>query len=134
MTTINSVIELQIILALLMICGIVLTKKRVLTSDGRKCLTDLLIDLILPCNIINSFLIDLSSEMLIASLEVLLIALGIQILCWLGGKILFEFAEPGKRRCFSMQRSVRMQDLWEIRLLKGSMDRRDCCTHPAAFL
>ena len=54
MTTINSVIELQIILALLMICGIVLTKKRVLTADGRKCLTDLLIDLILPCNIINS--------------------------------------------------------------------------------
>ena len=105
MTTINSVIELQIILALLMICGIVLTKKRVLTADGRKCLTDLLIDLILPCNIINSFLIDLSSEVLIASLEVLLIALGIQILCWLGGKILFE-----------------------------SMDRRDCCTHPAAFL
>ena len=98
MTTINSVIELQIILALLMICGIVLTKKRVLTADGRKCLTDLLIDLILPCNIINSFLIDLSSEVLIASLEVLLIALGIQILCWLGGKILFEFAEPGKKK------------------------------------
>lgn len=32
-----------------------------------------------------------------------------------------------------MRRSVRMQDLWEIRLLKGSMDRRDCCMHPAAF-
>ncbi len=134
MTTINSVIELQIILALLMICGIVLTKKRVLTADGRKCLTDLLIDLILPCNIINSFLIDLSSEVLIASLEVLLIALGIQILCWLGGKILFSLPNREKRRCFSMRRSVRMQDLWEIRLLKGSMDRRDCCTHPAAFL
>ena len=97
MTTINSVIELQIILALLMICGIVLTRKGVLTADGRKCLTDLLIDLILPCNIINSFLIDLSSEVLIASLEVLLIALGIQILCWLGGKVLFGFAEPGKK-------------------------------------
>ena len=98
MTTINSVIELQIILALLMICGIVLTKKRVLTADGRKCLTDLLINLILPCNIINSFLIDLSSGVLIASLEVLLIALGIQILCWLGGKVLFQFAEPGKKK------------------------------------
>lgn len=36
--------------------------------------------------------------MLIASLEVLLIALGIQILCWLDGKILFEFAEPGKKK------------------------------------
>ena len=72
--------------------------KGVLTADGRKCLTDLLIDLILPCNIINSFLIDLSSEVLIASLEVLLIALGIQILCWLGGKVLFGFAEPGKKK------------------------------------
>ena len=98
MTTINRVIELQIILALLMICGIVLTKKGVLTADGRKCLTDLLIDLILPCNIINSFLIDLSSEVLIASLEVLLIALGIQILCWLGGQVLFGFAEAGKKK------------------------------------
>ena len=33
MTTINSVIELQIILALLMICGIVLTRKG--GADGR---------------------------------------------------------------------------------------------------
>ena len=33
MTTINSVIELQIILALLMICGIVLTNEG--SSDGR---------------------------------------------------------------------------------------------------
>ena len=98
MTTINSVIELQIILALLMVCGMVLTKKGVLTAAGRKCLTDLLIDLILPCNIINSFLIDLSADVLKASLEVLLIALGIQILCWLGGKVLFSFAEPGKKK------------------------------------
>lgn len=98
MTTINSVIELQIILALLMVCGIVLTKRGVLTEQGRKCLTDLLIDLILPCNIINSFLIDLNAEVLLASVEVLLIALGIQIFCWLGGKVLFRSAEPGKRK------------------------------------
>ena len=55
--------------------------------------------------------------MLIASLEVLLIALGIQILCWLGGKILFEFAEPGKKKV------LQYATIW-----------RDCCTHPAAFL
>lgn len=33
-----------------------------------------------------------------------------------------------------MRRSVQMLDLWEIRLLKGSMDRRDCCMHPSVTL
>ena len=71
MTALGDVLELQLILFLVMGAGLVLTKLGVITASGRKCLTDLLIDLILPCNILCSFQIEMSREILLATLWVL---------------------------------------------------------------
>ena len=45
MSTLQDVLQLQLILFLLMLAGLVLTRRGVITPAGRKCLTDLLIDL-----------------------------------------------------------------------------------------
>ena len=98
MTALGDVLELQLILFLVMGAGIVLTKLGVFTASGRKCLTDLLIDLILPCNILCSFQIEMSREILLATLWVLGIACGIQAACYLLGKWIFCFAPEAQKK------------------------------------
>ena len=98
MSTLQDVLQLQLILFLLMLAGLVLTRRGVITPAGRKCLTDLLIDLILPCNIICSFRIELDGDILRATALVLLIAFGIQLACWALGKLLYRFAAEPRRK------------------------------------
>ena len=98
MTALGDVLELQLVLFLVMGAGLVLTKLGVITASGRKCLTDLLIDLILPCNILCSFQIEMSREILLATLWVLGIACGIQAACYLLGKWIFCFAPEAQKK------------------------------------
>ena len=98
MSTLQDVLQLQLILFLLMLAGLVLTRRGVITPAGRKCLTDLLIDLILTCNIICSFRIELDGDILRATALVLLIAFGIQLACWALGKLLYRFAAEPRRK------------------------------------
>lgn len=98
MVNIASIVELQMIIFLIMIAGFILTKLKIFTNAGRKCLTNLLIDFILPCNIIYSFMIDMTAEIWKATLMILLIALGIQIICWLMGKVIYNFAPESQKK------------------------------------
>ena len=98
MSTLQDVLRLQIILFLLMLAGLFLTRRGIITPAGRKCLTDLLIDLIPPCNIICSFRIELDGSILRATALVLLIAFGIQLACWALGKLLYRFAAAPRRK------------------------------------
>ena len=46
----------------LLLVGYILRKLNIISTQGRKCLTDLVIDVILPANIICSFMIELNDE------------------------------------------------------------------------
>ena len=69
-----SLLTLQAQLALLMIIGIWFSKKGIINDQGRKCLTDLVIDIVLPCNILQSFRIDLTLDMLRSALSILIVS------------------------------------------------------------
>jgi predicted permease len=97
MESFGSVLQLQVIIFLLMGIGIVLRRCGVVDDKGRACLTDLLIDLILPCNIIHAFMIEFNMDILHQTFVVLLIALGIQLLSWGLGKVLYRRVSPGRR-------------------------------------
>jgi predicted permease len=97
MNSFEAVIKLQGILFLLMFIGIILRKLSVIDGTGRVYLTDLLIDLVLPCNIINAFMIKFNGSILRASIIVLLVALVLQIFTWLIGKFIYLWIEPSKR-------------------------------------
>lgn len=62
MVDMHSMIDLQITIFLLMIAGYVMTKLKILPPESKKPLTDLVIDFVLPCNIIVSFMIDMNRE------------------------------------------------------------------------
>ena len=56
----SAVINLQLVMFALFICGFILTRKGVINSERRKGMSDLLIDLFLPANIICAFLTGIS--------------------------------------------------------------------------
>lgn len=98
MSGLSDVLEMQEIMFLLMGTGFVLRKLNIIDGKGRAYLTTLLIDLILPCNIIHAFMIEMNGEILRATFWVLIIASVIQIFSWLLGKVIFFKAADSRRR------------------------------------
>ncbi len=70
MAEISSLLTLQGQLALLTLIGFFLARKGIINAQGRKCLTDLLINVILPANIIQSFLVEFSWDVLKSSASI----------------------------------------------------------------
>ena len=58
MVDMSNLLNLQTTIFCLMMAGYILTKLHVLNRDSRKHLSDLLINFILPCNILVSFMIE----------------------------------------------------------------------------
>lgn len=97
MESFHAVIELQCILFLLMVVGIVLRKTNLMNAAGRGVLTDLLIHVVLPCNIINAFMIEFNMDILRSTLTVLLVSLVTELFSWLIGKFVYKNAEASKK-------------------------------------
>lgn len=93
----KTMLNLQMMLFLLILIGIYARKKEIITDSTRKNLSDLLIKVILPCNIISSFNVNLTIELIIQSVKVLIISFGIQFLCIFFSKILYIKVEHRKQ-------------------------------------
>ena len=92
-STFTSMVMLQLQVLLLMGVGFVLTKTGTITAEGRKSLSDILINFILPCNIITSFQMDMTGDLLASCGLVLLLALAAQALF----SIIGRFCYPGEK-------------------------------------
>lgn len=97
MSAILNVIDLQVIIFLTMAVGFLLTKIHIIEPEGRKCLTDMMINVILPCNIICSFMIDINMKIIKSTLVILVIAFVIQIVCYAVGKFIYWFAPENRK-------------------------------------
>lgn len=93
----SSLINLQGMLFLLVAAGIVLRKKGILPENAKSILTDLVIYLILPCNIISSFFIEFNMEILKGFAVILVIATLIQFGCLLFANTFYN-REPDRRK------------------------------------
>lgn len=56
MALFTQMVHLQLTLFLLIMIGLTLKKIGIITKEGQKCLSDITVNLILPCNIISSFM------------------------------------------------------------------------------
>lgn len=94
----ENLLNLQIMMLILLFIGYLLKKRKILTTSTQSGITDLIINVILPCSIINSFLIDFDLDILIASLSVLLISFGIQFFCLFSSRLFFmKFANRQRK-------------------------------------
>ena len=105
-------------------------EKKYISSDhrGKKNINDLVIYLILPCNILHAFTQSAADGNFIKYLEILLISIGIQVFCVIYGKS----DVPKKNRkddinVFSMEPSARMRDFLEIRSQREFMAQKVWC-------
>lgn len=98
MINFGNMFNMQGMLFLLMIIGAVLTWKRIITADGQKLLTDLVMDVTLPASIIKSFQMELSRELLESCLEIFLVAIAIQVGTFLLSALLYRGISDEKHR------------------------------------
>lgn len=88
---------LQITMLLLILVGALIKRIGIISKEGQKNINDLVIYLVLPCNIVKSFMIDCDSNTFVQFAEVLVISIGIQIVSVILGKILYGKREVGHR-------------------------------------
>ena len=95
----NDLLILQITIFALIATGFFLKRTGIFTKEGQKSMTDLVINVVLPCNIITSFSIDAGPEVFLACASILLISVGIQAFCVIYGKLLFRGQSEDRRKC-----------------------------------
>ena len=86
----TNLLNLQITIFSLMLAGYVLTKTHILSSDARKPLSNLLINFVLPCNIITSFIMEFNKKIMMDCLSVLIVSFCIQIAMILISKYIYR--------------------------------------------
>lgn len=99
----SQMIQLQLNLFFLILIGIIMKKIGVISEAGKKCLSDLTVNLILPCNIIQSFREDIpiSADFFDNCVTVFAISLGIQTFSILVGHFFFLRCERDKKTIFT---------------------------------
>ncbi|MBQ4266030.1 MAG: AEC family transporter [Clostridia bacterium] len=95
----ETMAALQLQLFLFVAAGFILTRVGTITPAGRKSLSDLLINFILPCNIICSFQIDMSAQILTSCALMLALAGAAQLLYLLVSRIIYRGAPQGRLAC-----------------------------------
>ena len=87
-----NMLNLQLMLFLLIIVGIVLRKKGIIDDNSKKTISDMLINVILPCNIIESFLckINITASFFKSCIYAVIISLAIQLFATYISKVLFK--------------------------------------------
>lgn len=93
----EELLSLQLRMFLIMLIGLFFRKKGIISEKGKKDLTDLVIYLILPCNIVKSFLIPFGEETLANFGKILLISILIQIGCALVARLLYRRASQAHK-------------------------------------
>lgn len=97
MESVFTLIELELVMFLLMIIGGYLKRKNILTDSGQSSLSDLLMNVILPCNIFKSFLVELEANVWKAFAATIMICIGVLIVAVISGRILFRNVPKKKR-------------------------------------
>lgn len=98
MEAIENLLIMQVTMLVLLFAGYLLRKRGVMSGEFRKLLTDFIINFILPCNIIKSFLIEFDAQILRDCMAILLVSCGTQVFSMVLARLLYSRAEDGKRQ------------------------------------
>ena len=94
----QHLLNLQGMLFLLVAAGGILRRKGILAEGAKTVLTDLVIYLILPCNIINSFFIEFNLDILKGFAVILTIASLIQAGCLIFAKVFYNRETESRKK------------------------------------
>lgn len=89
--------SLQLTLFAMMLVGAILKKKGMINEEGKRCLSDLCIDVVIPCNIFKSCLLKFDSDILKTCGMLLISACIVQGFCLVLNLFLYN-RYPGQRK------------------------------------
>lgn len=90
--------SLQLTLFAMMLIGALLKKKDIIDENGKKCLADLCINVVIPRNIFKSCLIELDAGVLKSCAMLLVSAVVMQLLCLALNRFLFDRYDPQRKK------------------------------------
>lgn len=97
MVSISNLVSTQTTLLVLLLVGFLLGKTKVISPTFRRSLTDLVINVVLPCSIVKSFLVKFEMEIMRNCMTILIASVVIQGLSILLGNLLYARAKPGRK-------------------------------------
>ena len=95
----QQLVNLQFTMFSMIAAGVILKKIGIIGEEGKNNLTDLVIFLVLPSNIIKSFMVEFSMDILFTFAGVLIISILIQVVCSLLSHVLYNKMELPKKKC-----------------------------------
>ena len=96
--TLFPLLRLQGSLVLMMAAGLVLARLGIISRSGRQVLSDVTINLFIPCNILKSFLGELDMDVLRSCWVLLGLAVALELLYVLLNKVLYRPYPPARRK------------------------------------
>ena len=97
MTVFQRMLNTQALMFVYVVTGIIMARTKILKHEGRSSFINLLLDITLPCMILNSFNVDIGIEELISAGEIMIISTVCAVIAWFLGKIFWR-NEPVNRR------------------------------------
>lgn len=95
---IGSLWTLQVMMFLLVGVGAFMKKKGILGPESRGVITDLVLDFILPCNIINSFRAEFDISIFRRFAVVLMISVGVQVVSYTISRFIYNSKEDAVKK------------------------------------
>ena len=95
----SDMINLQFTLFAIMALGVIVRKTGVISGEGQKNITRLVLNLVLPFSIVNSFLIDLDSSIWADCGIIFLISTLLHVGCVFYGKLLYRNHPEKQQKC-----------------------------------
>ncbi|MBQ4563434.1 MAG: AEC family transporter [Lachnospiraceae bacterium] len=75
----SNVLNVQLMMFIEIAIGFFLKRKRIISEEGKQQITSLVVNLLLPCNIISSFYIPMDGSVIRKGIQVLIISVVIQV-------------------------------------------------------
>ena len=97
MSIFQRMLNTQALMFIYVVTGIIMAKTKILKHEGRSSFINLLLDITLPCMILNSFNVEIGIDELIAAGEIMIISTTCVIIAWITGKIFWR-KEPLERK------------------------------------
>lgn len=97
MEAIHNLFVMQGTMLVLFLAGALLARRGTVTPEFRKALTDFILTVILPCNIVKSFLIRFDDRIFQSCMEIFLVSCAAQFLSIATGNLVFGRVEEGRR-------------------------------------
>ncbi|MCQ2509227.1 MAG: AEC family transporter [Lachnospiraceae bacterium] len=94
-----QLLNLQLTLFLLVGVGFLIKKIGLVNDQGQSSINTLVLYVVLPCNIVKSFMVELQSGMVRDLTSMMLLSILVQIIFVVYGKILFRKQPVGKKAC-----------------------------------